>query len=404
MSKINIKKTYYFIKDLSLNILSNILVIGIAQLVIYPMLAKHLGDNKFGVFLSIIGIQNLITSVLGGALNNTRLIREKKYNKYKIIGDFNILLILSVIISIILSIGVMFHFRKCLLWSESLTMVILSPLLTIRVYLLVFYRMLLRFDYLIKQTGIVVLGYLIGIVIFKLTGIWGSIFIFGESLGIIYIVFTSKFIKEGLKKTILFKETSNIFLQLSATNIIGSSLNYLDRLIIFPVLGAESVSLYYISSVIGKMISFVATPLSSIILSHVVKINKNQVRKVFIYLILGTIIFLILSFVVLLGITPLAISILYPNNIESVKKYYILTNIIVILQMVYIVMRPILIRFCPTVLQLRIQGIALIIYVSLSLILMTKYGLLGYCYSGIITQLFLVIATLIVIRHNLYSE
>ena len=71
---------------------------GILQIVVYPFLGSHMSADSYGLFLTLIGIVNIISVTLGNSLNNVRLLRDTTYKENKTTGDFNLINLGAVIL------------------------------------------------------------------------------------------------------------------------------------------------------------------------------------------------------------------------------------------------------------------------------------------------------------------
>ena len=75
--------------DMFLNIIAATVPVAVLQLVVYPVTAKNIGGNEYGLMLTIYSVWIMISNSLGNVLNNIRLLYDKDYKDDK--GDFNIL-------------------------------------------------------------------------------------------------------------------------------------------------------------------------------------------------------------------------------------------------------------------------------------------------------------------------
>ncbi|HFD1796239.1 TPA: hypothetical protein QFP13_002525, partial [Enterococcus faecium] len=74
------------------------------QLVVYPMISSFVPIGEFGYILTLMGLVNVISVVVGGSLNNVQLINRTYYlNEEDYYGDFKRLFILSLFISMAVS-------------------------------------------------------------------------------------------------------------------------------------------------------------------------------------------------------------------------------------------------------------------------------------------------------------
>lgn len=59
-----------FLKDLTLNIVSQAMFIAVQQLLLFPVFEKNLGQSNFGWFLLIYGIFNVFTVTIATSFTN----------------------------------------------------------------------------------------------------------------------------------------------------------------------------------------------------------------------------------------------------------------------------------------------------------------------------------------------
>ena len=109
------KQRINFLQDVSLNIFASFMMTGILQIVVYPFLGSHMSADSYGLFLTLIGIVNIISVTLGNSLNNVRLLRDTTYKENKTTGDFNLINLGAVIlITIITPLCILFFSRESL--------------------------------------------------------------------------------------------------------------------------------------------------------------------------------------------------------------------------------------------------------------------------------------------------
>lgn len=374
-------------KDFMFNILASLISTGVLQFIVYPSFAKIFHVSLYGQLLTIVGIVNAISLSFGNILNNTRLIQNSEYEEENISGDFNVILSVVNIIGfmIIIIVGNM-------LFSFSVTINFLlgiyTILLIIKSYLIVAYRLILDFKLNLYNNIFTVFGYLIGIYITGKTLLWPLTFILGELISIIFLFYTTDLIKEPFKLTKLFKKTKNKYIILILTGLIGNSLVYLDRLIIYPLLGGVAVSIYTVASLFGKTLGIVLGPISGVLLGYYSKSDFNMTKKTFWFLNFSTIILSILFFGFAMGVGPWFTEILYPSLIEEAKPYMFYANLVAVIGAASNMIQPAVLKFAPTQWQFVKEVTFGIIYVVLGIVLGTEYGLIGFCIAGIIANLF----------------
>ena len=73
-------------------IVSALLMNGVLQLIVNPILNKYMGDEQMGLMLYIMGLVAIVCPTVGQALNTSRLIVRRDYEISN--GDYNVLLLI----------------------------------------------------------------------------------------------------------------------------------------------------------------------------------------------------------------------------------------------------------------------------------------------------------------------
>lgn len=378
-------------EDFSLNILASVLSTGVMQLIVYPSLAKRLTPSDYGVMLTAMGYVSVITLAFGNNLCNARLIQENKYVEKKCIGDFQLLKIVMIIFSIISV------FIACLTLNLRFSIVvgvIIATILTvIKSYYLVAYR--IKIDYcknLIANLFIGV-GYIIGAIILIRIVEWPWIFSLGCITGIVYIYFSSDIIKEPYKKTPLFWDSFKMVMVLAVGGLIGNATTYLDRFLIYPILGGESVSVYATAAFFSKSINLLLAPITSVLLSYLTakKLVLNQKKYLQLNLLMG--IGGVLFWIISISVGSLITGVLYPTLIESAKEYIPYVSFGIIFSVVGSFSNIVVLAYSHIKWQTILPLIKFVVYVLLGYIMTVRYQLMGLCISIIIINVGMFIIT-----------
>ncbi|WP_053368312.1 hypothetical protein [Bacillus sp. FJAT-27245] len=370
------------ILDFGSNIFASIIPIIMLQIIIFPIFARKFDAGIFGELLTMIAVVNIVSAIFGNTLNNTRLIQNTSYVDEKKFGDFNILLIWGNIISFIV-IFILGNSLFKLILLDNILICFLAVLMLIKSYLSVSYRLHLNFKMVVYLNLITSVGYLLGILlVFKISK-WVLPFLVGELWACIFLLFTTKLLKEPFKLTILFKKTFTKYIFLVFTGLLANLSVYLDRFMIFPILGSESVSIYTTAAFFGKSLGLVVTPIAGVLLSYFSQKGFNMNRKKFTsinILFLGTaLIFLILSNQYSYWIT----GILYPTLIDSAEPYLFLANLAAVIGVAATMATPFVLKYSPSHWPFTIELIYLIVYLILSILLLNSSGLWGICVAAI---------------------
>ena len=391
------EKVIKIIKDFSWNIAATALGTAVLQLLIYPFLARYTSVKEYGELLTIIGVANIVVVSAGGGLNNTRLIQQEKYEDGTE-GDFNLFLGIVTILGCISFLIISLSFFK----SSTLNLIMLigyTGLGIIRGYWSVAYR--LKIDYVLnfKLNLFISMGYIVGVVIFKWTSLWVLPFLIAELIGVVYLYFTTSLYRERYVRTPLFNQSLKILIVLIINTLIGNVIIYLDRLVLYPILGGAQVSVFTVSSFVGKSVGILVTPISGVLLSYYAQKNfKMTIKR---YWMINCI--MLLGSVVLGGTAilcaPWITGLLYPTIISKAIPYLLLANGSALIGVLGNVISPAILKYADIKWQLIIQLVYIVLYFGMGMVLLSAYGLYGFCIANLLVNGIKVII-LLVIGHN----
>lgn len=372
--------------DIVFNIAGSLILTATLQLIIYPLLSKNLGDFKFGSLLTIIGISNVLGSMIGVSLNNVRLLNDNFYKQNKNEDFLPLISRNSILITFAMGICLIILYKQVTIFESII--ILLIPILTMmRSFMNIYYRIDLNFKLILLHMLITSVGYVVGLIIYRLISIWPLVFLSGETFALIFALKTTSFKNEKYKKSNNYnriKKESNLLI---TSNLISNLLVYLDRIIINPFLGAANVSVYFIASLIGKTMGIVLQPISSIILTYISKFNEKRGNLVFIYLNGIIIISSVIAFFIGIPLSPIIIKILYPENFNNAVGYFNIANLGAILSIAGTLLQPVTLKYCPLWWQSAIQFIYIVIYLVLCIVLMKSKHLYGFCIANVISNI-----------------
>lgn len=367
------------VSDSITNIFASLLLTIASQFVVYPYLALTLSNESYGNILTIMGLINTIGVSVGSSVNNTRLLLQEKYEKKSVKGDFGILFSFSTLFSIAF-VSILFRQVFALPTGQIIYISLLIYLLSFKAYHSVAFRIKINYKKIMCSNIMGSLGYIVGIPISIAVNNWLYIFLTGEFFSCIYILLNASTVREKLNKTKLFRATNIKFIFIFMTALISNSMTYMDRFLVYPLLGSEYVSIYTVSSFLGKSVGILLVPISGVLLTYIVK--EKQITVSLFLKRVNT--YFIISGFIYLGILLLGKSItgfLYPSLIEASIKYMNIANLASLLSIVGGILQPSLMKYAESYWQLLIQISYLAIYFLAAYIGMTNAGLLGFCYA-----------------------
>lgn len=374
------------IADVFLNIFASFLPMFTLQLVILPLIAKEMDSNSYGQLLSIVALINLLGGTAGNVLNNLRLINHKKYSESKIIGDYNILLLVLIMISVvIIYLGIKLIDGS--MGLLSITMIVISTiLLIIKGYARVEFRIKLNFRNILSESVILLCGYLFGLLLFIIFEYWEAVYLFGFLFSVIWIYKNTELLKEPIVKTEIFNKTGKQLITLYLSGLLLSLGIYVDKLLLYPLLGGAAVSVYYTSTILGKSISMVIQPITSVMLSYFAHLKEFEAKKFRILIVLVSVIGVVGYIMIILVSKPI-LNIIYPKYVDEAMKYININTLSIIIIIMTNIINSVLLKFCEIKWQVIINAVYMIVYVFASLVLMKYYNLMGFCIGILVASI-----------------
>ena len=265
--------------DFIISILASVIYTFARQIVVFPLLAAQLTDADYGTLLTVAGLANVCTAMIGSSLNNIRLIEDSHYKEQGLLGDFNFLCLLGSGVSVVFAAVLRRMFAL-----SPLTAVLLGAYLIVSnlyQYATAFFRLELNFKRTFLCNTVVSAAYCAAALVFATAELWPAIFLVGEGVGLLFAWKTTPFSREPLSRTPLFSATAATLLTYMATNLIGNLLAYADRMILYPILGGEGVSYYATASFFGKSVGMVMAPIAGVLLGYFAQKDFKASKKLF---------------------------------------------------------------------------------------------------------------------------
>lgn len=381
-------------KDFLLNIVASMLLVGVSQLVIYPIIAEKCSADSYGLFLTLMGITTMVSGVLGNSLNNVRLIMHSDYFNNNIKGDFNILLCCSLISIIFIYCGTLFLIPYKI--DYPILYLFLIILMTVRSYYCVDFRININYVRVLIMNLILSSVYVIMSIWYYYFGLdyncWIFIFLLAEIIANFYIFIKTDLWREPLIKTRFFRLATGKYFNLIYLSIISGLLTYFDRNLLYPLMGGKIVAVYFAASLVGKTITIFVAPASNVLLSYFsqveFKMNVSKFWKInLLIVILG-----IMGYLISLLISNFIVQFFYPKFYNDAKNFFYIANLVPILNMIADMARPTVLEFVELSKLSIIQTIFFILAFFVSYYAITANGLYGFCCGAIGLSAFKIIS------------
>lgn len=387
------KKTSLFIKrfksianDSIWSIAALILLNVVSQFIIYPIWARKYGDEIYGNIIYAISIINIFSISIGIATNYARMAESSK--RTTINGDYNRLIFPISFVAAALCFFILLIGDTNIHLVDAAFAGGLCFFTILRYYADVEYRLSLNYKGYFIYYALISAGYILGILLLYIFDIWALVLLPGEIVGLILVWKKGTIFKKDIFHiSPYFKDNCHAILLLIATNFITQFIYNGDRILLQSLLGGVAVTTYYLASLVGKTMSLITTPFNSVIIGYLSR-YKGKFTKKIIHVLFGITLVVILVGTIagVLG-SYIIISILYPNNIDSTKQYFLIANLSSVSYFVSNIVTTILLRIAEVKCQLKINIIYAITFFAFCIPAILGSGLLGFNYAVLATNI-----------------
>lgn len=387
----NLNKAKKPIIDIIYNLIASSLPVFLLQLLIQPFINRVVGNTVYGDMLTVISCIDICIGMFGSPFNNTRLLEDRNY---KSPGDFNILIAISLGISVSLQLvlSAIYHFNIDFI---SIIILCIFNICSILVsYHSVEFRLKLSFKNIMFAKICQGFGYCLGAGVFYLTKRWEFVFFFGGVFELTYVMCHTSLWKERYCFTNNFRPTFKRLIILIATTCLTLIITYADRLIIYPAFGSEQVSIYYAATVIGKAVLIITNPIGGVLLSYTAKMDTIK-KNVYIMLVGAVTLLAVVGYVIASLMSGPIIRFLYPSCYPQALSYTPITNATVMIGLFYSFCWPVVFRFGAKGSPLVLIGVRIISYLSIAILGMKTWGVFSICYGNLISSILQAVVVII---------
>ncbi|WP_461816145.1 lipopolysaccharide biosynthesis protein [Faecalimonas sp.] len=373
--------------DLLYNTLGFGIYILTQQILLMPIMSRILSRNQFSKMTIYLSVYAILTNVFGSELGIVRQVRREDGDKS---SDYNrILLQLLPGLLVVSCVGLrIFDFDTV----EILFLTICILLGNFRLYSTVYFRLNHVFYKIVIQNIIYLAGICVGLFITYETRISFMPFFCAEFFCVFYDIKEADFEFRNIKKTADNKKIWIKFRDFSFISLLVNLTSYFDRIIIYPILGANAVTVYFATCSMSKVISLITNPLHGVILSWL-KGNdvefRNRITKIMIKISIPVI---VTVFMISIPVTHLTLRILYPQYLLQATKLIIPICIGVAFSSMASITKGVLLKYVESKKLIYSYIIYIAILVILGMLLSEIYGIIGFAISTAIANIILSIS------------
>ncbi len=355
----------------------------VAQFVIYPIWNQQLGNEEYGHVLYLISAMNILAISMGISCNYARMRSSadgKTHNRI-----YNRILAVTSLISIpFMLIANAFSESTSASVTETVLMGVLTIVTMWRFYADVEYRLSLNYKGYFLYYLVISCGYGIGVGLFLLTKLWPLALLPGEAAGLLLVYFKGSILRkdpdeETREST---RTVVKMVLTLFFTSLISNLIANGDRVLLNIIMSGTAVTIYYQASLLGKTMTLVTTPLNSVIIGYLARTDRKMDRKLMDIISLCSLGATILVTVLCTVASHIVILILYPQNYDLVKEYFIIANFGQVAGFVSGVVTTFLLRYCKVNYQLYVNIVYAALFVVLCIPGALLWGMDGFCITS----------------------
>ena len=376
-------KLKQFVRDYIFGAGGLVIMTGVVSFAVYPTIGRVLGIEEQGRVLFYMAIAGLLASTFGSGANYARMRHHAEEGSTKN-GEYNIFLLLSFIpIALITLLFTLLRREKA---DFTLFFVILLIFLTnVRQYLDVEYRLKKNFTKFFFYYFSIACGYAAGLLLFYfLYASWILVFGLGEIFGILYVFMTGKVLRPPFfEKTEKSGAHYRTMTGISASFFLSDFVSASDRLL-FPVLltnGDELTSIYYYSSLVGKMMSLLSSPLNGVLSGYLANEKGNLRRKRFAQIILIMLgVWIIVTALALAG-SHVFVWLFYRDFYEAARRFFLIANAGQVLYFICNTMMVIVLRYMKERVQIIASAGHTAFFLLVTIPLIRAFGIRGMAWG-----------------------
>jgi O-antigen/teichoic acid export membrane protein len=376
-----LKKIQNLIRDLVFNTLGFGIYIATQQILLMPIMARILPEEDFAKVVLYISVFAIITNVLGSELGIVKQVKKEKISEE---SDYNRILLQLFPTIILIAIMILAILRFNILEIIMLTITIILG--NTRLYSAAHFRANKDFKKIVMQNILYLVGTAIGLFITYKLKLIAIPMLLAEIMCLIFDITKTDIIKTGISKTKHNKEIWNTFAGFGFISFLINMTTYFDKIIIYPILGENAVNVYYATSSMSKILSLITNPLHGVILSWLKGNDEEFKKKATTVTLKANMPILIITFVLSLPLTYIAVIILYPQYLEDSKKLIIPICVGVAFSTAASIIKAILMKYIESKKLVKMYVIYNVILLVGATIASYYFGITGFAYATAIAS------------------
>lgn len=375
-----------FMNALFINTMSFAIYIIAQQLLFMPLMGRWLDHKVFADFVVYIAVFSIASNALGGELGIVNQVDEnsRETNFKHILKGVSII---SSIITFIVLLALGFAFVDALLLS------VVIIIANYRLYAGGYFRKKKQFRNVLIQNILYLLGMGIGLIAFYYCRVIWLPSLLAEVASIPFSIFQSDLAHDVRKRP----DSHQIkrFFSFSFISLLNNLITYLDKIILYPILGPLAVDIYYSTTAMSKVANMIVNPLHSVLLSWIRNKDKQIIIRRFILISWPA---AVASAIICIPLTYIALNILYPQFSEYAMPIILPVSIALGASIGSALLKSLLLKFSGNKKLMKIYIAYFLFFLVFGVISSSIWGIVGFCYSIAATKTILYLEFIISLK------
>lgn len=373
--------------DSAFSIIGLVLMNAVAQIAVYPLLARRLGTAGYGQMQYLLAYVNIITVSVGCATGLARMTAPAD-ERMSDNGDYHLFLsavcLLGVpMVALIRRFGGVSLSREMAFWYY-----ILFVAMAFRYYADVSFKLTLNYRGYFLYYLVISGGYIGGIFLFLRTGIWPLALVPGELAGVVFaFLYGNTLRRRAFVPSKVWGRVFRMILLLCLSEGISNLIFNADRLLLKWLIDDTAVTVYYLATLVGKTMSLISTPLCGVLMGYLARYEGGFGRRAMKKILLAG----ILTVPVFTGLCVLGgwvvLFLLYPAEKAFVMPYLLLGSLSQVLFFTASILCVILLRFAKKSYQVLINGVFAVCFLGFGIPATVLFGLKGFALAMVAANL-----------------
>ena len=333
-----------------------VLMNAVAQIAMFPWLRRAFGESGYGDLQYLMGYINMVTMSVGCAAALARMVsppEERARNG----GDYNLFLLVISALGIPFALLIRRFGGVVMDMPTTVCYYLLFVAMAFRYYADVSYKITLRYRRYFCYYAVIGAGYGLGTLLAVKTGIWPLAILLGEAAGVLFAYVMEQNLRRGFcRPSPAFSQVMRCILLFCVSEGISNVILNADRMILKHSIGAASVTVYYLATLVGKTMSLVTIPLNSVAIGYLMRYDGKLTRRVMRWLTLGALASVVLFTAVCVLGGWIVLCWLYPEDLVAVRPFLLVGSLAQVLYFVTSFITVVLVRFAKKSYQIVINA------------------------------------------------